>query len=61
MPKKCESLIGLKNLAMLPGYFDYILVHRKKKTVRLRPDLSPKFLSTLGPKPDAKSPGRFQL
>ena len=45
---------------MLPGYFDYILLQKKKKkTVRLRPDLSPKFLSTLGPKPDSKSPARF--
>ena len=34
-PKKRESLIGLKNLAMLPGYFDYILVHRKKKQYTL--------------------------
>ena len=34
-PKKRESLIGLKNLAMLPGYFDYILVHRKKKQYAL--------------------------
>ena len=34
---------------MLSGYFDYIFVHRKKKkkTLRLRPELSPKFLSSL--------------
>ena len=31
-PKKRESLIGRKNLAMLPGYFDYILLHRKKNS-----------------------------
>ena len=42
---------------MLPGYFDYILVHRKKKkkTVRLRPDLTPKFLSTYVPNPAQKA------
>ena len=33
---------------MLPSYFDYIFVHVRQK-VRLRPELSPKFLSTLGP------------
>ena len=43
-------MLGLKNLAMLPSYFDYIFVHVRQK-VRLRPDLSPKFLSTLGPNP----------
>ena len=42
--------LGLKNLAMLPSYFDYIFVHLRQKA-RLRPDLSPKFLSTLGPNP----------
>ena len=35
---------------MLPSYFDYIFV-RLKQIVRLRPELSPKFLSTLGPTP----------
>ena len=35
---------------MLPSYFDYILVHLRQK-VRLGPELSPKFLSTLGPNP----------
>ena len=33
---------------MLPSYFDHIFVHLRQK-VRLRPKLSPKFLSTLGP------------
>ena len=50
-PKKNESLvIGLKNLAMLPNYFDYIFMHQRQKA-RLRPELSPKFLSTLDPNP----------
>ena len=40
--------MGLKNLAMLPSYFDYTLVHLRQK-VRLRPKLSLKLLSTLGP------------
>ena len=35
---------------MLPSYFDYIFVHVRQK-VRLRPELSLKFLSTLGPNP----------
>ena len=43
-------MLGLKNLAMLPSYFDYIFVHLKQKA-RLRPDFSPKFLSTSGPNP----------
>ena len=33
---------------MLPSYFDYIFVHLRQK-VRLRPELSPKFLQSLGP------------
>ena len=37
MPKKRESLIGLKNLAMLPGYFDYTVFwyNEKKKQYAL--------------------------
>ena len=35
---------------MLLSYFDYIFVHLRQK-LRLRPELSPKFLSTLGPNP----------
>ena len=45
-----EVKLGLKNLAMLPAYFDYIFVHLRQK-VGLRPELSPKFLSTLGSNP----------
>ena len=33
---------------MLPRYFDYIFVHQRQK-VRFEPELSSKFLSTLGP------------
>ena len=50
---------------MLLSYFDYIFVHLRQKA-RLRPELSPKFLSTLGPnpartrpKPDPKNPARL--
>ena len=46
--KKRKIKLGLKNLAMLPSYFDYIFVQLRQK-VRLRPELSPKLLSTLGP------------
>ena len=37
--KKTKVKVGLKNLAMLPSYFDHIFVHLR----RLRPELSPKF------------------
>ena len=66
MPEKIRKL-GLKNLAILPNYFGYIFVQLKQKA-RLRPELSPKFLSTLGPnpartrpelKPDPKNPVRL--
>ena len=51
MPEKNPKVkLDLKNLAMLPSYFDYICVHLRQKE-RLRPELSPKFLSTLGPNP----------
>ena len=53
--KNPKVKFGLKNLAMLPSYFDYIFVHLRQK-VSLRPELSPKFLSTLGPKPARTRP-----
>ena len=40
---------------MLPSYFDYSFVHLRQK-VRLRPELSPKFSSTLGPNPARTRP-----
>ena len=46
---------------MFPCYFDYIFVHPKLKALP-RPELSPKFLSTLArtrPEPDPKSPARL--
>ena len=45
---------------MLPSYFDYIFVHLRQKA-RLRPELSPKFLSTLGPNPTRKAQPDLQL
>ena len=53
--KKTKVMLGLKNLAMFPSYFDYIFVHLKQKA-RLRPDLNPKFLSTSGPNPARTRP-----
>ena len=51
MPEKSPKVIlGLKNLAMLPSYFDYIFVYLKQKA-HLRPDLSLRFLTTSGPNP----------
>ena len=49
-PRKTKVKLGLKNLAKLPRYFDHTFVHLRQK-VRLRPELSPKFLSTLGLNP----------
>ena len=46
MPEKPKVKLDLKNLAMLPSYFDYIFVHRRQKA-----HLRPKNLSTLGPNP----------
>ena len=40
---------------MLPSYFDYIFVHLRQKA-RLRPELNPKFVSTLGPNPARTQP-----
>ena len=55
--KKPKIKLGLKTSAMLPSYFDYIFVHLKQK-VRLRPELNPKFLSSLGPNPNpTRKPG----
>ena len=52
--KKTKVKLGLKNLAILLSYFDYIFVHLRQK-VRLRPELSPKFWSSLGPNPTRKA------
>ena len=40
---------------MLTIHFDYIFVHLRQKA-RLKRELSPKFLSTLGPKPALTRP-----
>ena len=53
-PKNANVKLDLKNLTMLPSYFDYIFVHLKQKA-RLRPELSPKVFSTLGPNPTRKA------
>ena len=45
---------------MFPSYFDYIFMHRRQKA-RLRPELSPKFLSTVGPKPNSTRKARLDL
>ena len=55
MPEKKKIKLGLKNLAMLPGYFGYIFVHLRQNA-RLRSKFSPKFLSTLGPNPARPEP-----
>ena len=61
MPKKNAKVkFGLKNLAMLSSYFDYLFVHLRQK-VSLKPELSPKFLSTFGPNPTRKARPNLQL
>ena len=52
--KNPKVKLSLKTLAKLLKYFDYIFVHLKQK-VRLRPELSPAFLSILGPNPTRKA------
>ena len=47
MPEKKPNVnSGLKNLAMLPSYFDYIFVHLRQKA-RLRPESNRKFIQHL--------------
>ena len=46
--KKTKVKVGLKSLAMLSSYFNYIFMRPRQKP-RLRPEISPKFLSSLGP------------
>ena len=45
---------------MLPNYFDYTFVQLKQK-VRLWPELSTKFLSTLGPNPNPNRKAQLDL
>ena len=45
---------------MLPSYFDYIFVNRRLES-NLKPESSPKFLSTLGPNPTRKARSDLQL
>ena len=45
----------MKNLSMLPDYFDYIFVNLRQK-VRLRPESNPKLLSSLSPNPARTRP-----
>ena len=61
MPQKNPKVkFGLKNLAMLLSYFDYIFVHLRQK-VHLRPKSNLKFLSTLDPNPTRKARPDLQL
>ena len=58
--KKTKVKLELKNLSMLPDYFDYVFVLLRQKA-RLRPELSPKFLPTLGPNPEPTRKARADL
>ena len=51
MPEKNPKVkLGLKNLVMLPSYFDYISVHvRKKSTSQAR--IKPELFVNFGPEP----------
>ena len=59
-PRKPKAKLGLKDLAALLSYFDYIFVHVRQKA-RLRPESSPKFLSPLGPNSTRKARPDLQL
>ena len=62
-PKKHEVKLGLKNLATLPSYFEYVFVHLRQKAC-LRSELSPKFCQLLlehGPNPTRKPRPDLQL
>ena len=60
MPEKSEIQVGSKKFAILPSNFYNFFVHLKQK-VRLRPELSPTFLSSLGPNPTRKARPDLQL
>ena len=62
-PKNPKVKLGLKKFAMLPlpSYFDYYIFVHLRQQVRLGPELSPKFLSTLGPNPNGKARPDLQL
>ena len=53
-PKKTKVQLGLKNLAMLPSYFNYIFVRLRLK-VRLKPEIFVNFR----PESDQKNQGRL--
>ena len=47
---------------MFPSYFDYIFVQvQLRQKLRLRPEVSPKFLPTSGPNPNRKARPDLQL
>ena len=48
-------MIGLKNLAMLPSYFDYIFVHLKQKA-RLRPVFNSEIFVNFRTRPEKPGP-----
>ena len=58
--KNPKVKLGLQNKAMLPSYADFVFVQPRQKA-RLRPELSPKFLPTLGPNPTQKARPDLQL
>ena len=60
MPKKPKVMLGLKNLAMLSSYFDYIFVHLRQKA-RLRARIKPKIFVNFRPEPDPKTRPDLQL
>ena len=59
-PKKPESWVRSEKLAMLLNYFEYIFVHLRQKS-KSQSQLSPTFLSTLGPNPNPTRKARPDL
>ena len=50
MPKKTKVKLGMKNLEMLPSYFDYIFVHLRQKA-RLKARIKSKIFVNFRPEP----------
>ena len=57
-------MLGLKNLAILPSYFDCIFVHLRQKSAsqaRIKPEIFVNFRPESGPNPTRKAQPYLQL
>ena len=58
--KKTKVKLHLKNLAVLPSYFDYSFMHLRQK-IRFRPELSPKIFVNFRSELDPKTPAPLTI